>query len=639
MGKGKKVALLVGVGTYGNGLKPLQCPANGVKALQAVLETPEIGGFDEVTTLLDPDVGTMRTCLGEVFGRLNKDDLVLFYFIGHGIKDMHGAFYLTTAQTRLFDNGCLNPGTAVEASFVKGLLGSCYAQRKVVVLDCCFGAAFADGFLTMDDGSVDVQADLGGEGYVVLTAATARNYALEQAGEPLSVYTRYLVEGLKTGAAAPEGEAHVSVSHLHSYVRRKVQMAAPTMNPTIFNGLAGQEIWLTRAAVNPELTYRQKVLSKVRRGRIAPAGKRFLEAWQQRLSIGPERAAAIEAEVLQPFAEQQRHLDLYGETLQEEIEEEFPFSAETLKDLKDLQNLWNLRDADVELLTKKFLREQGINAAGALTTISRQKPMTRWATPVAMPEPEISKPTKDFNIEIKDASFTLKGDKSEARLDIFSTLSIPNFQAIGDDLTIDLDVKESIKQHLLKAARSFLSNVEPERFYTRFSAPDARLGERLSVEEELAHKIELALKRRFKVQSSNTSIQTLDTEIKLCYDRLVRQMGEFNLELSSSKGGKPIHLDGDFQVNGVDQSSWHTFQESKPTIESIQSYIQKSIYAKLSSLPSEVLSCNNVERKDQLENLIKQATKEGVVKQLGLLIEVSKVSQRLTELEHLKLTV
>jgi hypothetical protein len=57
MGKGRKVALLVGVGTYGAGLKSLQCPANGVTALQAVLETPEIGGFDDVVHLGRPRCG------------------------------------------------------------------------------------------------------------------------------------------------------------------------------------------------------------------------------------------------------------------------------------------------------------------------------------------------------------------------------------------------------------------------------------------------------------------------------------------------------------------------------------------------------------------------------------------------------
>ncbi|MEA5467073.1 hypothetical protein VB741_25350, partial [Leptothoe sp. PORK10 BA2] len=44
----KKVALLIGVGEYGNGLKPLRCPANGVGAMQVLLENPNIGGFDEV---------------------------------------------------------------------------------------------------------------------------------------------------------------------------------------------------------------------------------------------------------------------------------------------------------------------------------------------------------------------------------------------------------------------------------------------------------------------------------------------------------------------------------------------------------------------------------------------------------------
>ncbi|MBE7381042.1 MAG: SUMF1/EgtB/PvdO family nonheme iron enzyme [Leptolyngbya sp. SIO1E4] len=359
MGQGKKVALLVGVGEYGSGLKSLQCPANGVTELQAVLEEASIGGFDEVIPLVNPDVGTMRTRMGEVFSRLRKRDLVVFYFTGHGIKTMTGEFYLTTSQTQLFENGQLNPGTAVEASFVKGVISNCYAQRKVIILDCCFGAAFAEGFLTMDSGGVDVEAQLGGEGWVVLTAATARNYALEQAGEPLSVYTRYLVEGLKTGAAAQEGQDYISVGHLYDYVRHKVQTAAPTMEPAIFNGYQGEEILLARTVINPESTYRQKVQTKIRRGRIAPAGKRFLETWRQKLGLAPERAAEIETEVLQPYVEKQRHLDWYAETLREEIAEEFPFSPEAIKDLKDLQRLWNLRDEDVKPVMQEVLREQG----------------------------------------------------------------------------------------------------------------------------------------------------------------------------------------------------------------------------------------------------------------------------------------
>ena len=101
---GRKVALLIGVGQYGegSGLQPLQCPMNGVQAVQEILNDAKIGGFDQVIPLINPDVGTARRRIGEVFGSLAKDDLALFYFTGHGIKDMTGDFYLTTTETQLF---------------------------------------------------------------------------------------------------------------------------------------------------------------------------------------------------------------------------------------------------------------------------------------------------------------------------------------------------------------------------------------------------------------------------------------------------------------------------------------------------------------------------------------------------------
>ena len=57
----RKIALLIGVGDYGVGLSSLHCPLNGVAALSAVLDCPEIGGFDEVITLINPHVGDMRS--------------------------------------------------------------------------------------------------------------------------------------------------------------------------------------------------------------------------------------------------------------------------------------------------------------------------------------------------------------------------------------------------------------------------------------------------------------------------------------------------------------------------------------------------------------------------------------------------
>ncbi len=359
----KKIALLIGVGNYGAGLKSLQCPVNGVAAMQSMLACPEIGNFDEVVVLLNPDVGEMRSRISEVFANLTKRDLVLFYFTGHGLKDMTGDFYLTTTQTELFANGRPNAGTAVEADFLKRELSNCAATRKVVILDCCFGAAFADGFLTMSDESVNIEAQLGGKGWCVLTSSTSSRYALEQQGQSLSVYTRYLVEGLKTGGAAPDGQDYISVQNLHEYVSKQVRVAAPAMEPTIFNGQEGYNIVVASVQLDSEQRYRKQVQQKVRNGEIGPAGHAVLKQWQQRLSLSDRQATAVEDEILQPYRERQKHLALYTQALEAEKNITYPLNEVAVQDLKDLQRLLNLRDEDVRSVEQRILGQSAGSAA------------------------------------------------------------------------------------------------------------------------------------------------------------------------------------------------------------------------------------------------------------------------------------
>ena len=326
--------------------------------MQEVLGNADIGGF-EVVPLINPDVGEMRACISDTFEPLRKDDLALLYFTGHGIKDLTDNFYLTTAQSKLFENGRLSTGTAVEAEFIKQVLRFCGAERKVVVLDCCFGAAFADGFLTMDDGSMDVEAQLGGKGWCVMTAATSRRYALEQPGEELSVYTRYLVKGLQTGGAALDGREFVSVRHWHDYVKKQVIDAAPEMEPAIFNGQAGDNIWVAKARVDNAQRYRKRVQKMVREGRInAPARMELRQHWQPQLGIMPELAKEIEEEVLRPHREKLKHLAYYADALKEEKAEKYPFSDAVIEAFRSLQKTFGLTDEDVQAEEEKILGER-----------------------------------------------------------------------------------------------------------------------------------------------------------------------------------------------------------------------------------------------------------------------------------------
>jgi len=221
-------------------------------------------------------------------------------------------------------------------------------------LDCCFAAAFADGFIGMDDSSVDIAAqlgtkELGEKGCCVLTASTSTKYALEQEGEDLSVYTRYLVGGLSSGAAALDGKAFISARQLHDYVRGQVQIAAPAMQPAIFNALEGDGIAISKAYVNAEQRYRKLVQQKAKsgKGRLRPSAMANLGLAQGRLGLSAQQAAAIQAEVLKPYQEKAKHVQLYAETLAAEKKECFPLDEIAVQELQELKQTLNLRDEDV----------------------------------------------------------------------------------------------------------------------------------------------------------------------------------------------------------------------------------------------------------------------------------------------------
>ena len=109
-----KTALLIGVSEYPEGLNPLPCAEKDVLALQRVLENPEMGGFDEVSTLINPEPTRMQEAIETIFSERIKDDLVLLYFSGHAITDDRNKLYFATSITKT-SRGRLIKSSAVPA--------------------------------------------------------------------------------------------------------------------------------------------------------------------------------------------------------------------------------------------------------------------------------------------------------------------------------------------------------------------------------------------------------------------------------------------------------------------------------------------------------------------------------------------
>jgi tetratricopeptide (TPR) repeat protein len=352
-----KVALLVGVSDYSSGLTPLPGAVKDVEALQRVLQHPQIGGFDDVKTLINPEPLAMQEAIQTLFlENRTKDDLILFFFSGHGIKDQRGELYFATRITRKTPQGELVKATAVPASFVQDMMSDSRSKREVVILDCCFSGAFGTGWTAKDDGSVDIQAQLGGEGRAILTSSNSTQYSFEQQGSDFSIYTHYLIEGIETGAADLDSDGEILIEELHEYAKNKVQEAAPAMKPEIYAVKEGYKILLfnTPYPDDPKLRYRKEVERCARHGDISIVGRRILDDLADTSGLLPEVTAAIEAEVLKPYRQYQKKLQRYEQALVEAIQREhFPLSQGTRDELKHFQQVLGLRKEDIAPIEAK----------------------------------------------------------------------------------------------------------------------------------------------------------------------------------------------------------------------------------------------------------------------------------------------
>lgn len=359
-----KVALLIGVSEYEAGLNSLPGSVKDVDAMQRVLVHPEIGNFAEtdVVALKNPGRQEVEEAIYRLFCDRKQEDLLLFYFSGHGIKDETGKLYLSTSATRK-ENGRLVKPSAVSASYLHESINECRSQQQVIILDCCYSGAIAKGMSVKDDGALNIQEQLGGKGRAILTASTSTQYAFEQEGFELSVYTHYLVEAIRTGAADQDNDGWISIDELHSYVSRKIKEISPSMTPGFYPVNEGYKILIAKSPKDdPTLKYRKEAeeLAKQNQGKFSIVGRKLLDHKRTEHGISVEAARAIEDEVLQPYRTYERKLKEYEQSLLEVIEKEGLVNERRQKELEVYQQYLGLRNEDTAKIQKEVAASKEI---------------------------------------------------------------------------------------------------------------------------------------------------------------------------------------------------------------------------------------------------------------------------------------
>lgn len=227
--KAKVWAVVCGVATYDH-MPVLRYTDDDAYRFYAFLKSPEGGALpdEQVRVLIDEDATheNILENIGQVFGMAGPDDLVVFYFSGHGLN---GSFLPIDFDG--YNNKLLHEEIATAFSKTK-------ARFKLCVADACHSG----GLLAMRSGEpepmlVQFYQSLSRSvsGTALIMSSKADETSLESSGLRQGVFSHFLIRGLK-GEADTNADKVVTVEELYDFVNKKVREYTANRQSPVLKG-------------------------------------------------------------------------------------------------------------------------------------------------------------------------------------------------------------------------------------------------------------------------------------------------------------------------------------------------------------------------------------------------------------------
>ena len=219
----KRWALLIGINEYDDtAFGPLHVCVNDVESIAQCLVS---GGFGQDSThrIVDSSdnlptrLNILKTLI-KIAKATEPDDLLLFYFSGHGIEE-NGESYLVPKDV----NRIVMRDSAVSISRVKEIMLDAPARTKVIILDACHSGAKigGKGDKRMSEAFVRHVFEEA-EGIAILSSCKQGELSYELSTRDHSVFTHFLLEALK-GESDREGKGFVTAQDVNLYVLDRVK--------------------------------------------------------------------------------------------------------------------------------------------------------------------------------------------------------------------------------------------------------------------------------------------------------------------------------------------------------------------------------------------------------------------------------
>jgi uncharacterized protein YjbI with pentapeptide repeats len=222
----QKRALIVGISDY-TYLQTLDICKNDAAEVYKLLSSLGYEISDENKLLGEAKGERLKEAIYDFFSDIksNPDDTLLFYYSGHGVPDIDGDIYLASSD--------INPNEPYRRGFsfeeLSKMIQRSISSKVVVILDSCYsGSAKISkgneedtakvGRITIEEKSRKLQE----QGKYILSASQALQEAYALTTGEHSIFTYYLLQGLKGDTKSIDSEGNVTPESLGKYAYREI---------------------------------------------------------------------------------------------------------------------------------------------------------------------------------------------------------------------------------------------------------------------------------------------------------------------------------------------------------------------------------------------------------------------------------
>jgi uncharacterized caspase-like protein len=238
---GIKKALLIGVSDYKDkNLKPLPFCENDAKKIYELLISSKLGfEISEDNKMIgEVNARNMKKAIKDFFQHrgTQAQDILLFYSAGHCVADNSGQVFMASSE---IDSTYPSIGGFLFQDLAK-LTNASYSTRTITILDYCHSASFdPTGRRDPNDAAKTTYRKIDDEsnvlrqwrGRCLLAACESYKRANEIKREKYSIFTYYLLEGLRGKPQSIDNYGNVTVDRLANYVYDTISSLPPDKKP------------------------------------------------------------------------------------------------------------------------------------------------------------------------------------------------------------------------------------------------------------------------------------------------------------------------------------------------------------------------------------------------------------------------